>query len=181
MRVTGVLLEQVEQVLLVVRMQEIEVEEGFGTVGAGDSKDVVVYAKRGEGGKLVGMGRTEGAGEGAGTDESDNEEGGENKAEDDASDTEDESEYGCKDAGKWVGEVESPPDKDGGEETSQGDEEAGEAGSGHAGDGMKAFWREVANGEGAVMGVDNEDAVAVPMAIGEKEAGKGNADNKKEK
>jgi hypothetical protein len=45
---------------------------------------------------------------------------------------------------------------------------------------MKAFGREVADGEGAVMVVENEDAVAVAMAVREEEADKGDADDEKE-
>lgn len=58
--------------MLVVRMQEVEVKEGFGAIGAGDGKDAIVNAKRGESVEMVGMGRAKGTGEGAGTNEADN-------------------------------------------------------------------------------------------------------------
>ena len=84
MRVEGVLLENMKEVMLVVRMQEVEVKEGFGAIGAGDGKDAVVNAERDEGVEMVGMGCAKGTGEGAGTNEANNQEGGENEAEDEA-------------------------------------------------------------------------------------------------
>ena len=166
--------------MLVVRMQEVEVKEGFGAIGAGDGKDAVVNAERDEGVEMVGMGCAKGTGEGAGTNEANNQEGGENEAEDEASDAEGEGEGRGEDAGEWVGEVNGPTNEDGGGEASEGYGKAGDAGGGHAGDGMKAFGREIADGEGAMMGVEYEDAVAVAMAAGEEEADKGYIDYKKE-
>src|ERR1700686_2675025 len=134
MRVEGVLLENMKEVMLVVRMQEVEVKEGFGAIGAGDGKDAVVNAERDEGVEMVGMGCAKGTGEGSG-----------------------------EDAGERVGDVDGPTDEDSGGQASEGDGKACDAGGGHAGDGMKAFGREIADGEGAMMGVEYEDAVAVAM------------------
>jgi len=101
MRVESVLLENMKQVMLVMRMQEVEIKEGFGAIGAGDGKDAVVNAERGEGIEMEDMGCAKGTGEGAGTNEADNEEGGENEAEDKASDAECKGEGSGEDAGEW--------------------------------------------------------------------------------
>jgi X-linked retinitis pigmentosa GTPase regulator len=114
-----VLLENMEEMMLVVRVQEVEVKEGFGAIGAGDGKDAVVNAKGGEGVEMVGMGCAKGTGEGASADEANNEEGGENEAEDEASETEGEGESSGEDAGEREGEVDGPPDEDGGGEASE--------------------------------------------------------------
>lgn len=53
-------------------VEQVEVEEGFGAIGASDGKDVVVNAKGGEGSEVVGVGSAESAGESAGTDDADN-------------------------------------------------------------------------------------------------------------
>jgi hypothetical protein len=180
MQVESVLLENMKQVMLVVRMQEVEIKEGFGAIGAGDGKDAVVNTERGEGIEGVSMGCAKGTSEGASTNEADNEEGGENEAEDKASDAEGEGEGSGEDAGEWVGEVDGPTNEDGGGEASEGNGKAGDAGGGHAGDSMKAFGREIADGKGALMSVEYKYAVAVAMATGEEEADKGDADYKKE-
>jgi len=177
MRVEGVLLEKIEQVMLVVRVQEVKVEEGFRAVGAGDGKGAVVDAKGGEGGEVVDMGCAQGAREGASADEADNEEGGKNEAEAESCKAQCESESSGEDGGERRGEVKGPTDKDGGGQASEGDGEAGEASGGHARDGMKTFRREIAHDEGAR--VEYEDAVAVAMAAGDEEADKGDADDEK--
>src|SRR5947209_1363712 len=53
--VTDVLLEQVQEVTLVVRLEQVQVEEGFGLVGTGDGEYIVVDTQGGERSQIVGV------------------------------------------------------------------------------------------------------------------------------
>lgn len=67
-----VLLEQVQEAALLVRLEQMQVKERFGLVGTGDGECIVVDTQNGERSQVVCVRGSQGARQGARADETDN-------------------------------------------------------------------------------------------------------------
>lgn len=166
--------------MLIVRVQQVEIEKGFGAVGAGNSQDVVVDTQRGELAKVIGMRGSQCAREGARANQADDDKGGEDKAEREASQADGNGDGGSEYDENEMIEMQRPANENAGSKTNESDEEAGEASPDHAVDAGEVFGREVAHGQDALR-LEDEDAPAITLAAGDIKTEKGDAGDERDK
>lgn len=163
-----------------MRVQQVEIEKGFGTIRAGDGKDIIIDTERGKFGKMVSMRRSQGACEGTRADEANNHKGAEDEADGKASKADGNSNGGSKQDENEVIEMQGPANENARGQTDERDEEAGEAGTDHAVDAGEVFRREIADGKNTLR-LEDKDTPAVALATGKIEAEKGDAGDEQDK
>ena len=163
-----------------MRVQQVEIEKGFGTIRAGNGKDVIVYTEGGEFGKVVSMRRSQRACEGARADEANNHKGTEDEADGEASKADGDGNGGSEQDKDEVIEMQGPANEDARGQTDERDEEAGETGTDHTVNAGEVFRREVADGKDTLR-LEDKDTPAIALATGEIEAEKGDAGDEQDK
>lgn len=175
-----VLVKELQEVMLVLRVQQVQVEKGFGTIRAANSKDVAVYTESGQFAEVVGMRGSQRARESARADETDDDKGSKDETKCEAGKADGNGNGGGEQDEDEMIEVQRPANKDTGSKSNERDDEAGEAGTDHTVDATKVFGREVAHGNDAAR-LEDENTPAVALATGQIEAEQSDAGDQQNK